>query len=62
MPKEAQFYATFNLPQRDSLDEASADFDRLVAILREHAPDLLPASQRPVRQVPGGEAMRRVIP
>ncbi len=68
MPR-APWYAYVNGPHRETSEEAEADFDRIIEILRSHAPDLFPVSQvtgggevwfANGRAVPGGEALKLV--
>ncbi len=39
------WYAYITGPHRDTSDEAEADWDRIIEILRSHAPDLFPATE-----------------
>lgn len=59
MPLPALYYGTLAMAPRETLDEAAADVDRAVEILKEHAPELLPMFYRMDTRIPGSEARLR---
>ncbi len=62
-----KFHALIYGPYRDTSEEAEEDWDRMVEVLRVHAPDLLGHIPGPHevhvangRPVPGGAAIRQL--
>ena len=53
------YRAYFELAARLTQAEAEADLERLIAVLRTHAPDLLPLYHRPAKGLPGGHVPLR---
>ncbi len=61
------WFAYITGPHRDTADEAEADWDRIIEILRSHAPDLFPVTAvtgggevwfSNGRPAPGGAALK----
>ncbi len=62
MPAPFLYRAEYLGPRRNTPEEAVIDGAAIEAVLKEHAPMLLPADLRPITVPPGAEALRRKDP